>query len=110
MATVASPKKLASAQSVTPIGIMAPTQPRATALANTSIPATLAAPKVSSYAPAAADASQTRIPAVPEIKAPPATGGKDGPTSITLEAPISQGVGDRGIAHASAGGLGMLPI
>ncbi|WP_426237528.1 glycoside hydrolase family 19 protein [Pseudomonas sp. TWP3-2] len=110
MATVASPKTLAGAQAATPIGIMAPTQPRPVTVANSSVPATLAAPKVASYAPAAADASQVKIPSMAEVKAPPpgAGGGKDGATTVNLEAPLSQNVGDRSIAHASAGGIGMM--
>lgn len=101
----------ASATVATPIGIMAPTQPRAVA-ANNTLPATLAAPKLSLHTPAAADASQARIPATPEVKTPPASGrsSKEGSQSITVEVPLSQNVGDRGIAHASSGGLGMLPI
>jgi predicted chitinase len=111
MASVASPKSLAGAQAATPIGIMAPTQARAAAVASASIPATLAAPKMGTYAPAAADASQMKIPAVPEIKTPTGSGGgKEGPTSVNVELPLSQNVGDRGIAHASAGGLGMYPL
>lgn len=101
-----------TAPAITPIGIMAPTQPRAAAAANSSVPATLAVPKISTYAPAAADASQTRIPATPEVKTPTGSGrsNKEGSQSVTVEVPLSQGVGDRGIAHASSGGLGMFPI
>lgn len=111
MAAVASPKSLAGAQAATPIGIMAPSQARPVAVANNAVPATLAAPKVASYAPAAADASQVKIPSMAEVKAPPpgAGGGKDAATTVNLEAPLSQGVQDRGIAHASAGGIGMTP-
>jgi predicted chitinase len=109
MAAVASPKSLAGAQAATPIGIMAPSQVRPVSVANNAIPATLAAPKVASYAPAAADASQVKIPSMAEVKAPPpgSGGGKEGPTTVNLETPLSQNVQDRSIAHVSAGGIGM---
>ncbi|QIB08987.1 glycoside hydrolase family 19 protein (plasmid) [Pseudomonas fluorescens] len=111
MSAMAPPNSLASAQAVTPIGVMAPTQPRPVTVANSSIPATLAAPKMANYAPAAADASQTKIPSVAEVKAPPAgAGGKEGSTTVNVETPLSQNVNDRGIAHASAGGIGMWPM
>ncbi|POA45616.1 hypothetical protein C1893_23470 [Pseudomonas sp. MPR-ANC1] len=112
MAAVASPKTLAGAQAATPIGIMAPSQARPVTVANNAVPTTLAAPKVASYAPAAADASQVKIPSMAEVKAPPPSGGggKEGPTTVNLESPLSQNVPDRGIAHASSGGLGMTPF
>jgi len=100
-----------NAQAVTPIGILAASQARATAAVNTSAPATVVTPRISSYAPAAADSSQMRIPATPEVKTPTGSGrSKEGAQSITLEMPLSQDVNDRGIAHASSGGIGMRPL
>lgn len=113
MSAISPAKTVASApvtQAPTPIGVLAPTQLRAqqASVAAPSIPATIAAAPLRSYAPAAADAGQTRIPATPEIKAPPGgTGGNGGSTSVSVEVPLSQSVGDRDIAHVSAGGLGM---
>jgi predicted chitinase len=108
---LASTMASAKGQAATPIGVMAPTQVRSAAVANSSLPVSLAAPKVGTYAPAAADASKMKIPAVPEIKTPTGgAGGKEGPAQVSVELPLSQNVGDRGIAHASAGGLGMFPI
>lgn len=111
MAAVASPKTLAGAQAATPIGIMAPSQARPVAVANNAVPTTLAAPKVANYAPAAADASKVKIPNMADVKAPPpgAGAGKDGAQTVSIETPLSQSVPDRGIAHASAGGIGMTP-
>lgn len=110
-ANTAAPKTLASAPAVTPVGIMAPTQARPVAVANNAVPTTLAAPKVANYAPAAADASKVKIPNMAEVKAPPpgAGAGKDGAQTVSIETPLSQSVPDRGIAHASAGGIGMTP-
>ena len=99
-------------QAPTPIGVLAPTQPRAQAqtasISTPSIPPTIAAAPLRSYAPAAVDANQTRIPATPEVKAPTGgAGGNAGSTNVSLEVPLTQGVSDRNIAHTSAGGLGM---
>ncbi|MFJ3487112.1 glycoside hydrolase family 19 protein [Pseudomonas sp. NPDC090202] len=110
MATMSAPKNVASAQGVTPIGVLAPTAPRPAAVATSSIPATLAAPTLSRYAPAAADASQAKIPSVVEAKTPPPNNAPPPATTVSVEMPLSQGVEDRGIAHASAGGIGMMRI
>jgi predicted chitinase len=111
MATLSSPTKLAGAQPVTPIGIMAPAQPRANAtVARTAIPGVTAAPSLASYAPAAADASQARLPTLAEVKTPVGGGGKEAPQTLSVELPLTQNLQDRGIAHAANGGIGMMPL
>lgn len=109
-ATPAGPAATAAAPTVTPIGVMALPEPRVQSVAPTvsAMPAAIAAPTLRSYAPAAADASQAKIPAVSEVKTPLPSGGKGNPPpGLTLEVPLTQDVGDRSIAHAAAGGIGM---
>ncbi|WP_085618850.1 MULTISPECIES: glycoside hydrolase family 19 protein [unclassified Pseudomonas] len=109
-ASPAGPAAAAKAPTVTPIGVMAMTQPRTQTVAPTAptTPAAIAAPTMRSYAPAAADASQAKIPAVSEVKTPLPSGGKgNAPAQVNLEVPLTQNVGDRSIAHAAAGGIGM---
>lgn len=99
-----------TAPTVTPIGVMALTQPRVQTVAPAApvLPSTTAAPTVRSYAPAAADASQAKIPAVSEVKTPLPSGGKgSSPAQFSVEVPLTQDVGDRSIAHTASGGIGM---
>lgn len=107
----ATPAAVASAPSVTPIGVMAPTaSPAKVAATATAVPPLLAAPKLAGYAAPAADASKTKIPAVTEVKTlAPGSAAPPAPAAAP-EPPLSQNVADRGIAHASAGGLGMFPM
>lgn len=108
--TLSPPAAAAPVQSatVTPVGMLAPAQPRAMApSAAASVPTMLAAPKVTSYAPPAADASQTRVPPMAEATMPAVSGAKEPAPTVNVELPLSQNVSDRGIAHASSGGLGM---
>ena len=109
-ATPAGAEAKTTAPTVTPIGVMALQQPRVQTVAPTAsaMPAAIAAPTMRSYAPAAADASQAKIPAVSEVKTPLPSGGKGSPPPpLSLEVPLTQDVGDRSIAHTAAGGIGM---
>jgi hypothetical protein len=47
-----------------------------------------------------------RIPATPEVQAPPAIAEKERPVTVVLREPIGQEVGDRTIAHNIGGGFG----
>ncbi len=108
--TMSNMTKPKAGTAVTPIGVLAPTKPRAEVVsaATPAIPATIAAASMRSYAPAAADAGRTKVPATPDVKTPAMGGSGAGSQSLTVEMPLSQDVSDRGIAHAASGGLGQL--
>lgn len=99
---------MAAVKGTGPIGVMAPTQsvqpvPMASVAAT---PTSASTASVASYAPPAPDANLTSIPATAEVRNPgPAAPAKSGTTEATV--PLTQNVGDRQIAHASAGGIGM---
>ena len=98
----------ASVAPVSPAANPGSVQTHAPAIMATAAPAAPAPLQVPTYSAPAPDASQQRIAATPQVAKPLAQPSKPpAPPAPQMLQPLTQNLGDRAIAHAATGGIGM---